>query len=120
MSGSRGPHASMCLQLFRESMAATIRGTVESEGGSSSTKKKRKRAQHPLEQFAMIVPPLTMSFIESFKAGRDQLDKAHRGKEAWFADDGFSIGVAFVLAVLNQERAFDALHWFDAIVDHCK
>lgn len=46
--------------------------------------------------------------------------QAHKGKDAYFCDDGFAVGVAFVLAVLGQDEAFDALHWFDGVDRHIR
>lgn len=106
------------LQLFRESMSNLIK--AEPVGGASASSKRRKRAKHPVEQFAVIVPPMTISFIDGLKAARDQLDKAHKGRDAYFADDGFAVGLAFVLAVLRQERGFDSLHWFDSVEQYCR
>jgi WASH complex subunit 7 len=93
---------------------------AEPAGGAAASSKRRKRAKHPVEQFSVFVPPMTLSFIDALKAARDQLDKAHKGKDAYFADDGFAVGLAFVLAVLRQERSFDSLHWFDSVKKHCE
>ena len=34
---------------------------------------------------------------------------------AYFSDDGFMVGLAYILAILQQDAAFDTLHWFDTV-----
>tara|TARA_B110000208_G_scaffold86658_1_gene109718 strand:+ start:87 stop:401 length:315 start_codon:yes stop_codon:yes gene_type:complete len=38
-----------------------------------------------------------------------------RGKPAYFTDDGFAMGIAFILAILRQNDAFNSLHFFDSM-----
>jgi WASH complex subunit 7 len=39
--------------------------------------------------------------------------KAHL--DAYFSDDGFVLGVAFILKILDQHEKFLSLNWFDAV-----
>lgn len=41
--------------------------------------------------------------------------RSARNKEAYFTDDGFATGVAFILAILKQNDVFASLHWFDSL-----
>ena len=72
-----------------------------------------------LNDFYIIVPALCASHVDALLLAKEKLTK--RGKDslqAGFTEDGFAIGVAYVLKVLNQVADFDALHWFDAVRRH--
>jgi WASH complex subunit 7 len=68
-----------------------------------------------LKIFHMIIPAMTINFVERSILAKETMNKNNRGKLAYFTDDGFAIGVAYVLAILNQGESFDSLHWFDTI-----
>lgn len=70
--------------------------------------------QQHLKNFYIIVPPLTLNFVERMMEQKERLNK--KGKaEASFCDDGFALGLAYILKVLDQYEAFDALHWFESV-----
>ena len=38
--------------------------------------------------------------------------------DATFSDDGFALGLAYLLKVLKQVKIFNDIHWFDAVRKH--
>jgi len=71
--------------------------------------------QSHLRNFFIIVPPLTINFVEHMLTVKDKLLKGKRQVGGAFCDDGFSLGIAFILRVLGQKEQFDSLHWFEAV-----
>eukprot|EP00753_Platysulcus_tardus_P017866 PLAT6610.1.p1 GENE.PLAT6610.1~~PLAT6610.1.p1 ORF type:complete len:1231 (-),score=773.83 PLAT6610.1:251-3664(-) len=66
-----------------------------------------------LRNFHMIVPALAINFNEATLTAKERMHK--RSKEAYFTDDGFSIGIAYILAILQQNKQFDSLHWWQSL-----
>jgi WASH complex subunit 7 len=66
-----------------------------------------------LKNFYLIIPPLTISYIENMIIAKDKMVRS--GKEANFTEDGFALGVAFILKILGQNSSFDSLHWFESV-----
>uniref|UniRef100_A0A3B3VAH5 WASH complex subunit 4 n=1 Tax=Poecilia latipinna TaxID=48699 RepID=A0A3B3VAH5_9TELE len=69
-----------------------------------------------LRNFYMIVPPLTVNFVEHSISCKEKLNKKNKTGAA-FTDDGFAMGVAYILKLLDQYLEFDSLHWFQAVRD---
>ena len=74
-----------------------------------------KEQNNHLRNFYIIIPALTLSFVEAMLISKDKMIRS--GKEASFTDDGFALGVAFILKVLGQNDKFDSLHWFESVAN---
>uniref|UniRef100_A0A1A9WID3 WASH complex subunit 4 n=1 Tax=Glossina brevipalpis TaxID=37001 RepID=A0A1A9WID3_9MUSC len=67
-----------------------------------------------LKTFYLIVPALTMNYVEHMLAMKAKITKKER-EEVILFDDGFPVGLAYVLKLLNQIGDFNTLQWFATI-----
>jgi len=67
-----------------------------------------------LKNFYSIIPPLTINFVEHSLQQKEKIFK-QQPKDGAFTDDGFAIGVAYILRLLDQFQNFDSLHWWEGI-----
>eukprot|EP01006_Ploeotia_vitrea_P049070 TRINITY_DN67306_c3_g4_i3.p1 TRINITY_DN67306_c3_g4~~TRINITY_DN67306_c3_g4_i3.p1 ORF type:complete len:1284 (+),score=789.38 TRINITY_DN67306_c3_g4_i3:263-4114(+) len=77
----------------------------------------RGEKQQHLRNFYIITPPLMLNFVERTLQQKEALRKKGGRAEAAFSDDGFALGVAYILRLLDQDELFDSLHWFDSAND---
>jgi WASH complex subunit 7 len=63
----------------------------------------------------MIIPALTLNFVEHMLKSKEAMTRKGKEKEGIFTDDGFALGVAYILKILRQNKHFKQLHWFEAI-----
>lgn len=69
-----------------------------------------------LRNFYIILPPLTLNYIEHSISCKERMNRKNK-IGASFTDDGFSMGVAYILKLLDQYQDFDSLHWFQSVRD---
>lgn len=74
----------------------------------------RKPENNHLRNFHIIIPPLTINFVEYIIASKERLTKKNKGNAA-FTDDGFAMGIAYILTLLGLQPEWDALHWFESV-----
>lgn len=68
-----------------------------------------------LNNFFMIVPALTISYVDHMLTGKE---KVTRKKIGVWTDDGFPMGLAYVLTLLGQHERLAGLHWFASARAH--
>merc|ERR1712126_49591 len=73
--------------------------------------------QAHLKKFFILVPPLTVNFVEHMISAKEKMSKKNK-EGAAFTDDGLAMGIAYILRVLDQTEAFDSLHWFQAVKEY--
>ena len=62
-----------------------------------------------------------MNYVRYIGLAKDKLLlQSKRQVSGVFTEDGFALGVAYILAVLRQESRFKSLHWFDSVNEKLK
>lgn len=67
-----------------------------------------------VKNFYIIVPALTINYIEYILIAKDKLNKKNK-EGALFTDDGFPMGLIYVLKLLDQVTHFNSLNWYNSI-----
>ena len=74
-----------------------------------------------IEMFSFLLPPLTITFIDNAINARDNLMKKNKTEEsAYFSDDGFMIGVCYLLKIFSCDKKFESLNWFPSVINYYK
>ena len=47
--------------------------------------------------------------------GKEMMHKKNISRNGYFTDDGFAVGLAFCLSVLEQNKQYECLNWFKSI-----
>ncbi|CAG9535026.1 unnamed protein product [Cercopithifilaria johnstoni] len=76
------------------------------------------RYEH-LNFFYMIVPPLTINYVDRMLSCKGKLGRRAKQNNT-FTDDGFILGVAFILVLLDQHTYFSDLNWFQSVARECE
>ena len=84
---------------------------VKSFAGSFSPEK-----IHDIDLFAFLLPPLILTFIDTSIQSRDNLQKNESGENSYFSNDGFMMGVCYLLKVFDADKQFESLNWFPSVI----
>ena len=66
-----------------------------------------------------LLPALTINCVENLIVAKEKLSKKNN-KDAYISDDGFIIGLTYLIKVFGQENDFNSLHWFDSAINKFK
>ena len=59
-----------------------------------------------------------MTFIDTAIQSRENLEKKKKTEEnSYFSDDGFMIGVCYLLKLFNADKKFESLSWFPSVIE---
>ena len=74
-----------------------------------------------IELFSFLIPPITISFIDNAINARDSLMKKNKSDEAsFFSDDGFMVGICYLLKIFACDKKFESLNWFPSVINNYK
>ncbi len=72
-----------------------------------------------IDLFAFLFPALSITFVERLIVAKDNLNKKNKNdEEAFFSDDGFIIGICYLLKIFHIDKIFDSLNWFPCVCNH--
>lgn len=108
----------MCIKnLFKQADDAGdyLRMIVENFEGITE----QENTKH-LKLFYLIIPPLTMSYVDHIQRGKERIQSKNKNIGGFISDDGFPLGVAYLLKILDQSNKFQQLNWFESMLNKLK
>lgn len=87
-----------------------LRNMVQNNEGFADRDERAK----PLKTFYTLVPAITINYLKHVVQGRENLTKRNNSN-AFISDDGFALGIVFMLKILGVTDEFNSLNWFDSI-----
>ena len=71
-----------------------------------------------LPLLAFLLPPVTLTFIDTAINARDNLLKKTKTEDnAYFSDDGFIMGMCYLLKLFFADKKFESLNWFPSVIE---
>ena len=71
-----------------------------------------------IDLFAFLLAPLTITYIDNAINARNQLKKKNKDESAYFSDDGFMMGVCYLLKLFCADKKFESLNWFPSVLNY--
>ena len=70
-----------------------------------------------IDLFAFLLPPLIITFIDTAINAKDNLLKKNKSEEcSYFSDDGFIMGMCYLLKLFMADKKFESLNWFPSVI----
>lgn len=77
------------------------------------SKIRTKESTKYLKLFFISIPVLSLNYVEYVARGKEQINKKISSK-AFIYDDGFVMGIAYFLTLLEQNEHYRTMHWDDS------
>lgn len=61
-----------------------------------------------------------MSYVEHIQRGKERISSKNKNLGGFISDDGFPLGVAYLLKILDQSNKFQQLNWFESMLTKLK
>jgi len=105
--------SSSSLQNMNDGNSNTQTGVQQHQNGTVTPRLNHQENDH-LRFFFLLVPALIINYIEYLMNCKERLSSRSSAARygSLISDDGFPIGVAFLLTILGQTQDFDKLQWF--------
>ena len=71
----------------------------------------RENTKH-LKLFYLIIPSLTLNFVEHLQRSKDKIISKNKNVGGMISDDGFALGIAYLLKILKQADKFKKRNGF--------
>ncbi len=69
--------------------------------------KKSEPGNSAMGSFFCIIPAISLCWMESSSQGKEMMHKKNIIRDGYYTDDGFAVGLAFVLSVFGQTKSYD-------------
>jgi WASH complex subunit 7 len=74
-----------------------------------------------IELFSFLIPPITFSYIDNAINARENLMKKNKTEESsYFSNDGFMVGICYLLKIFSCDKKFESLNWFPSVLNTYK
>ncbi|XP_027195780.2 strumpellin and WASH-interacting protein [Dermatophagoides pteronyssinus] len=80
----------------------------------------RNKKHVHLKNFYVILPATTLNYVEHIILCKEKLARKNKQEGAAFTDDGFAMGIIYILKLLDQLNDFDSLQWFASVDDYVR
>mmetsp|Transcript_22201 Transcript_22201/g.36299 ORF Transcript_22201/g.36299 Transcript_22201/m.36299 type:complete len:1318 (-) Transcript_22201:84-4037(-) len=65
--------------------------------------------------FHCMLPALCLCWMDASLQGKEMMHKKNIARGGYYTDDGFAVGLAFILSAADQRKMYDRLNWFKSI-----